>query len=144
MTEPITTFQGEYRFLSNFWFVQIVGRDGWLFPSVEHAFQAEKTDDMEQFHAIRQAATVSQAKRLGRTVTLRSTWEAEKITVMYRLLLQKFLDPALRVRLLATDDRPLVEGNYWNDTFWGVCNGIGENHLGRLLMQIRQEIRNGR
>jgi predicted NAD-dependent protein-ADP-ribosyltransferase YbiA (DUF1768 family) len=41
----------------------------------------------------------------------------------------------------ATGDRKLVEGNYWHDTFWGVCNGVGENYLGEILMHVRQELR---
>jgi predicted NAD-dependent protein-ADP-ribosyltransferase YbiA (DUF1768 family) len=42
--------------------------------------------------------------------------------------------------LKATGDEELVEGNWWNDTFWGVCNGVGENNLGKLLMKIRAEL----
>ena len=57
------------------------------------------------------------------------------------LLRQKFGDAWLRAKLLATGDAELIEGNYWHDTFWGMCNGKGENHLGRLLMEVRSELR---
>jgi N-glycosidase YbiA len=43
--------------------------------------------------------------------------------------------------LLDTGDAELVEVNHWRDFWWGVCNGVGANHLGRLLMTIRNELR---
>jgi hypothetical protein len=43
--------------------------------------------------------------------------------------------------LLATGDMELIEDNDWDDTYWGVCNGAGENNLGKLLMKIRAEAR---
>ena len=42
--------------------------------------------------------------------------------------------------LLATGDAKIVEGNTWGDVFWGVCNGVGENHLGEILMKVRQDL----
>ncbi len=60
---------------------------------------------------------------------------------MEHLLRQKFTTHAgLRQQLKATRPRPLVEENTWGDTFWGVSKGQGENHLGRLLMRIRDEL----
>ena len=59
---------------------------------------------------------------------------------MEDLLRQKFTAPELRRRLRLTHPYPLVELNTWNDVFWGVCKGQGENHLGRLLMTIRDNI----
>lgn len=43
--------------------------------------------------------------------------------------------------LLATGDEELVEGNHWNDTFWGVYRGKGRNELGKILMRIRENLR---
>lgn len=42
-------------------------------------------------------------------------------------------------------EKRITEGNYWNDKFWGVClkSNQGQNHLGKLLMNIREEIENG-
>jgi len=60
---------------------------------------------------------------------------------MLDLVRKKFENPLLRAMLLATEDAVLVEGNTWNDTFWGVCRGRGENWLGRILMQVREECR---
>lgn len=65
--------------------------------------------------------------------------------VMLQLLRQKFLgDEELRRKLLRTGDAMLVEGNYWGDTYWGVCFGSGKNMLGKLLMQVREELRKGK
>ena len=57
------------------------------------------------------------------------------------LLRQKFSDQnkVLKEKLLATGEAEIVEGNDWDDTFFGVCNGVGENQLGKLLMKIRDE-----
>ena len=79
------------------------------------------------------------AKRIGRKVSLRPDWEDVKIPIMLGLLITKFYDARLRAMLLETGDAELVEGNYWNDRFWGVDirTGRGENHLGQLLMTVR-------
>ena len=42
---------------------------------------------------------------------------------------------------MATRDRVLIEGNDWGDTFWGMTDGEGENHLGKILMRVRAELR---
>ena len=57
------------------------------------------------------------------------------------LLWIKFSIPELRTKLLETDDAELIEGNTWGDTYWGTCSGIGQNHLGKLLMKTRFKIR---
>jgi ribA/ribD-fused uncharacterized protein len=123
---------GGNSFLSNFYV-----HDGW---TVEHQFQAAKTDDPRWVRAILHSATPGQAKKLGRQAPIRATWEQEKIAVMLTLLRVKFSIPDLARRLVETGDEDLVEGNTWGDTFWGVCNGVGENWLGRLLMQVREEL----
>lgn len=64
--------------------------------------------------------------------------------LMAKLLLQKFEDPDLAQRLLETGEKYLVEGNTWNDTLWGVCNGRGRNLLGLMLMEIRKLLREKR
>ena len=135
----ITSFTGEYRFLSNF-FPAVVTLDGETYPSVEHAYQAAKTTSPIAREAIRTCPKPGQAKRNGRMVQLRPDWEEIKLDVMRDLLWQKFQHYDLREQLLATGDRRLIEGNHWNDTFWGVCRGVGQNWLGVLLMEIREEM----
>jgi ribA/ribD-fused uncharacterized protein len=134
---PIDRFVGRYSFLSNFAGVD-VQLDGATYPSVEAAYQAAKTTDARQ-RAKFTSAAAPDAKKMGRRLKLRPDWESVKVDVMAGLLRQKFALEPLRGQLLATGDAELVEGNYWGDTFWGVCQGVGENWLGRLLMQVRAE-----
>ena len=136
----INEFRGQYRFLSNF-YPCLIEFEGNVYISVEHAFQAAKTLDEDWRESIFWARTPSDAKRIGRKVPLREDWEEIKLSVMENLLRQKFNIFDFKSALLATGDEELIEGNWWGDTFWGVCNGQGENHLGKLLMKIRSEIR---
>lgn len=136
----IDCFDKEYAFLSNFYPSPIT--DGNLiFPTVEHYFQAAKTTNMEEYEAIAAAGTPGQAKRLGRKVTLRPDWEEVKDQVMLEALRKKFSIPTLREQLLATENKYLIEGNTWGDKYWGVCEGEGLNHLGTLLMRVREELK---
>ncbi len=137
----IKGFNGKYRFLSNF-YPSTVTLDGLEYDHVEAAFQAAKTDDVADRRRIREAAKPGDAKRLGQKVKLRQDWEKIKIQVMEDLVRQKFQrHQQLREKLLATEDAYLEETNTWNDTFWGVCRAYGKNHLGKILMKVRDELR---
>ncbi len=135
----IETFSGDYRWLSNFWHASVV-LDDQVYPTVEHAYQAAKTFDQAARARVLAAPSPQSAKRAGRSVPMRPDWEAVKLNIMDYLLRQKFGREPLRSQLLSTGDAELVEGNWWNDRFWGVCRGVGENRLGKLLMQIRAEL----
>jgi N-glycosidase YbiA len=139
----IDSFTGQYRFLSNFYPCWIEFNDS-SYPSVEHAYQAAKTID-EQLRLWFQESivTASEAKKAGRRLKIREDWEDVKLSIMHGLLRSKFNQTKLKDMLLATNDEELVEGNTWGDTFWGVCRGVGENNLGKLLMRTREEIRAG-
>jgi N-glycosidase YbiA len=135
----IDEFKGEFRFLSNFW-PAIVEFEGIIFPTVEHAYQAAKTLDMQARRVIAEMPLAGDAKRAGRTLDIRPDWEEVKIDVMRQLLEKKFFGHfRLMQDLMATKPHELVEGNWWGDTFWGICKGQGENHLGKLLMGIRDK-----
>lgn len=136
----IDKFEGQYDFLSNF-YAHPISNGVLTFPTNEHYFQAMKTLNQEERIAIARASTPGQAKRMGREVKLRVDWEDIKLQVMETALRIKFSDPELAAKLIATGDEELVEGNWWHDTFWGVCEGVGENHLGKLLMKVRADIR---
>lgn len=139
----IDSFQGTYRFLSNFWPAS-VEFEGMKYPSVEHAYQAAKTFDIILRDKIRHTPSPGATKRLAHTFELRPDWEDIKLMVMLDLLRQKFQHLALQELLLDTENQELVEGNTWGDTFWGVCGERGGyNHLGNLLMQVRKEIQRG-
>lgn len=115
--------------------------DGKIWPTVEHAYQACKTNDPVTRERILTAPKPGTAKYLGRHAKLRENWDEMKLDIMKILVTRKFFDPELARKLLATRDTPLVEGNHWGDTFWGVCRGVGENHLGKILMEVREELR---
>ena len=144
-TDPIIAVSGQYRFLSNFYPA--------LDSTVEHHFQAAKAADPQEAEWVMAASTPGEAKRRGRRVTKRSDWDEVRISVMRHLLRKKFEAPILRSQLLGTGDRMLIEGNTWGDKFWGAVFEqppghpqsliVGENHLGKLLMEIRSELREG-
>lgn len=153
----IDHFAGEHAFLSNF-ATALVRLDDRVYASVEHAYQAAKSLDPQKRQILswefNPELTAGQAKRIGQNLKLRVDWEQVKMGVMYDLLWDKFTIPQLRDKLLATGDAELIEGNWWHDCFWGVCRGTercrqspheptGDNHLGKLLMKIREEIRKG-
>ena len=138
----IKEFQGEYRWLSNFWPVKVTYGDV-EYPSVEHAYQAAKSLDPNVRASLMAVAGdhPGGAKRFGKTVALRSDWETVKVSIMRDLVTQKFTnDLELQEKLLATGDLYLEETNTWGDQFWGVCGGKGKNVLGNILMEIRREI----
>ena len=135
----ITSFSGDYRFLSNFWPCSVV-LDGILYPSVENAYQAAKTTD-NILRRYFETCTAGKAKRAGRELDVRSDWNEIKLSTMTDLVTQKFTkDISLSQMLRDTRPNELIEGNTWGDVYWGVCNGVGSNHLGKILMTIRDRI----
>lgn len=149
---PILFFRGSDRFLSNF-FHHGPG------VTVEHLFQSRKMQNPADSAVIMATPSATEAKRLGRKLTMRADWEGTKDAVMYQALVEKFSDPELRAKLLATGAAHLEGGNTWCDLYWGVCHcpqhqvfvpatatstafthGTGVNHLGALLMQLRREL----
>lgn len=138
----IDKFEGQYRFLSNFWPCTVF-YEGMIFPSSEHAYVAAKTLDVNKRAEIAEVETAGQVKRLGRKLVLREDWDEVKLSVMEEIVRNKFLqNPQLAGMLVDTGDEELVEGNTWGDVFWGECQGVGGNHLGKILMKIREELNN--
>ena len=139
MRDVIDEFDGKYSFLSNF-YPAPVDYQGYHFENSEAAYQASKCPDrMLDFCGL----PPNRAKRLGRKVPMRPDWELVKYDVMYEVCMAKFTqNPDLLSKLLATGDAELIEGNTWGDRVWGVDihRGIGENHLGKILMRIRSEL----
>ena len=133
-------FRKEYNFLSNFYPAKVTYEDI-TYPSVEHAFVAAKTLDLEERKPIL-SMTASQAKRYGRTVTPRKDWKNYRLLIMAWLVTQKFESTWLAKKLMLIT-KPIVEDNYWHDNFWGNCEhcpGTGRNELGHILTQIRKEL----
>jgi ribA/ribD-fused uncharacterized protein len=136
----IDKFEGEFAFLSNFYDAE-VEYEGIKYPTNEHAFQAAKSLNPARRLEIAMLDTPGKAKRAGRNLQLRHDWEKVKYDVMLDIVFAKFHQhPELATKLLATGDAELIEGNWWNDTTWGVCNGVGSNWLGRILMMVRARL----
>lgn len=136
----INEFKGPNFYLSNFYEVPVT-YDGITYGSNEAAFQAQKTiskEDRIEFASL----NPSLAKRKGRHVKLRSDWEEVKDSIMKDIVRAKFTqNNDLKAKLLATNDEYLIEGNTWGDKYWGQVNGIGQNKLGLILMEVRDELK---
>lgn len=136
----IDSFSGEYHFLSNFYPCEVCYQ-GLTYLNVEAAFQSAKTMNMEIRKEFCQMPP-NIAKRKGRNLILRRDWETVKDEVMYQCVLDKFSrNTNLKKKLLSTGDAELIEGNTWNDRYWGVCKGVGKNTLGKILMKVREELK---
>ena len=142
MTNVIDSFTGEYRWLSNFWGSPIqYGK--LLFPTMEHYYQAMKSKNPKDRERIASLAKAGEAKQAGKKLKVRDDWDEIKLGVMeYGLRIKFAKGGSLADKLIATGDMELIEGNTWGDTFWGICNGVGDNNLGKILMQIRADLNN--
>ncbi len=145
MTQPIHFYSvnDSYGAFSNFALYRItLKKRDW--PTSEHYFQAQKSKDKKSQEEIRKAKSPMLAARMGRDRKrkLRRDWESAKVGVMREALVAKFTQhEELRELLLATGDAKLVERTE-NDAYWGDGgDGSGKNMLGRLLMQVRDELR---
>ena len=139
----INSFDGLYEFLSNFSHDKVTYK-GVEYNTSEHAYQAAKTNDSKEKEYVRSAHSPSIAKKRGRGVTIRKDWDSVKISVMKEILMDKFkAGSVLAQQLIATGNAKLEEGNDWGDTFWGTCNGKGQNWLGKILMEIRNRLNEG-
>jgi ribA/ribD-fused uncharacterized protein len=144
--ESILGFFGDYRFLSNFHLCDI-DVDGIVYPSTEHAYMAMKSSDRNvrlQFSVdANTVLTPKEARALGQKIKIVSNWKDIKVHIMYIANKAKYTTHLqLKEQLLSTGDRYLEETNWWHDTFWGVDvrTKVGQNNLGKVLMQIRSEL----
>ncbi len=140
-TRIIEEFQGEYRWLSNFWIHDTVKG-----LSVEHHYQAAKTTNYQDWLLIMSAETPALAKKYGKPIehggyiTVREDWNNIKLILMEQFTREKYsINHELQQKLLDTRGSLIIEGNRWNDNFWGVCNGVGENNLGKIIMKVRDD-----
>lgn len=148
--KEIKGFFGEYRFLSNFWPAN-VSLDGEEYKFTENAYQAAKykkelRNKLKECSP-KEAIIFVRENPIGQ-YTLEE-WNKIKLETMRKLLIQKFdkeLNPENYKKLKETDNKYLEETNYWEDTYWGVSKsddkeeGVGENNLGKLLMEIRSRL----
>ena len=153
MSEKIGFFIREepYGFLSNFDRTPFVGWSNWgvaLYPTNEHFYQSHKANSREIHDYIREAPNATIAMVLGRQLEhnkhlqkyMAPNWDMIKRDIMLKGLRAKFANLELRKMLLDTGDAVLYENNP-EDAYWGIGDGSGESWLGKLLMQVRDEIR---
>lgn len=144
----IMQFRGSFAFLSNFHPAPLLW-EGITYPTSEHAFNAGKTTEPYLRAWIADAETPREAKRRGHQVRLRDGWDATvRYEVMRAVLRAKFTGEQRINALLGTGDAVLVEGNTWHDQHWGdctcgrqACKTSGVNYLGRMLTELREEVR---
>ena len=144
----ISEFQGQYRFLSNFYVGEPLYANGMRFQTSEHLYQAFKSTIREEVLQVLNAPTPGAAKRMGANLTLRDDWDKIKDRAMEICIGLKFTaNPDLTRQLLATGNEFLVEGNSWHDNYWGACvcqkcQGLDQhNKLGYTLMRYRDSVR---
>jgi len=153
----VTEFKDRYDFLSNMYgkcsiTAEVKDSEGVShkvkFSSSEALYQASKLFYTGKAHTPTPAEvaefnkfasmTGEEAKKAGRNIPIdKARWDSNRIAVMERCLNLKFQDPELAKKLAETGTKELSEGNVWKDSFWGVYDGKGENHLGKLLMKVR-------
>jgi len=140
--KDITKFQGETKWLSNYAVVDIKMPDGITYPTTEHAYQAQKTMDMDQRVLISKLKTPKEARLAGKDLDIILNWDYVRVNIMFQVNNIKFKHPGFAEKLIETGDIELTEGNSWGDVFWGVSGGVGENRLGKILMRIRSKLQN--
>ncbi len=146
-------FFGKYRFLSNF-FPALVEFGGLHYPNSENAYQSAKFEEKYRQSFVTVTPGVAKAKgqtMVGRLYTTKEEWDLVKYDVMWTILYEKFSkNKVLRVKLLETFPKQLIEANWWGDTDFGHYVPIqkgkaappfgGRNNLGRILMEVREAL----
>lgn len=141
MAKVINNYRGFYYFLSNFYPCKFTyGGETWR--SAEHCFQAQKTVSPNMLASILHAKTAVEARVLGHSVSmLPPTWEDDKSSIMKSILMAKFeQNPNLARRLVKTKDKILAELTI-NDPYWNMTPKGGKNVLGKLLMEVRDDLK---
>lgn len=137
----ITLFRNEFFFLSNLYPCTIL-YNGIRFGSVEHGYMYHKTESTKCKNEILIIENPLDVKKYSKKMArIRKDWHDVKYYVMDALVYAKFSqNEDLKQALLLTGDFELIEGNWWGDTYWGVSDGIGENNLGKILMNTRSKL----
>lgn len=137
----VKELRDEYWLLSNFADIPVYF-NGILYRNSEAAFQSQKTFDMKlrlQFASV----DPDTAKHMGRKLKIRPDWDTARLWIMRDIVAAKVQQNRRVKDVLLNIDGTIEEGNTWHDKFWGVDleTGEGENHLGKILMEIRDEMK---
>ncbi len=142
-------FRGKYYWASNFSFSPIkykIGNDEkeTIFSTAEHLYQALKyIDKPEVMRIISDMQSPVDAKRVSKKIPANSEYlkEEYRLSIMKKVMELKYKIPLFGAYLLSTKDQEIVHDVYHNDTFFGKTNGVGLNHLGTILMDIRKKLK---
>lgn len=115
----------------------IIGEKEYEFINAESAYQAIKCEGFEELFLETSAET---AITLAKLLPHRPDWEDIKLLAMQTVLEAKFAKDSNYGYLLSKIKGKIKEVNETNDTYWGTCNGKGKNYLGKLLMQVRDNL----
>lgn len=143
MEKPLLFRDGEYYMFSNFSSFAVAWR-GVVWMTSEHAYQAAKFTDESVILKIKNALSAHEAKTIAHEheELMDSDFKDKKISLMKEIVLAKVSQHEyIRNKLLVTQSRAIIEDSPW-DAFWGSgVDGLGENHLGKIWMEVREEIR---
>ena len=138
--DVINRFKGEYDFLSNRFPCHVLW-EGLEYRSAEAAFQSSKCQD-EKERKMYAGCSSDKAILKGKDQIPYQGWEEGQLRIMESILRAKFeLNPSLMQKLVDTGNCILLNGNNKQETFWGVdlYSWRGENHLGKIIMNIRDK-----
>jgi N-glycosidase YbiA len=116
---------------------------GYKWKTAEHAYQAMKFQNEDFWNEMAYGnLSAGEAKKIGAGLTLSDWWSDNKLHIMRNIVTRKFEDnDDLMEMLMETKGCELIEGNTWGDVYWGQSPlGHGKNHLGKILMAIRDDI----
>lgn len=137
LTTQVPAFRGSYNWLSNYYACNVEGL-AIDYASVESGYLCQKYFCAERPSKLTYRELADWRRKEAPLHKQIFDWENKKMFVMAYLLVSKFdCNPGLVSKLLATGNSWIEETNNWNDTYWGVCNGKGQNRLGKLLMLLR-------
>lgn len=124
----------------------VIEFQGTKYATAEHAFHAQKFDDTELREQIINCGSPLSAWELGRKLKpqRRADWEDVKVGILTDIIREKVKQHSeVRTALEQTGDREIVEVND-DDDFWGTgADGNGQNHTGKILMKVRDELTQG-
>lgn len=145
LAQPKIFFHGksnEYGFLSNFFPAPFDDEDGRTWPTSEHYYQAHKYVDPKKREEVRLMKTPFETSyhTNHQDTEIRADWSSVKDEIMKKALHLKFKDPQLAQMLIDTRPYELVERTE-HDSYWGTgSDGKGENRLGKMLVQLRDQL----
>lgn len=145
-TNKKMVFRNEYYFLSNMYpcNINLKMRDDdiYTFKCAEAAYQAMKTNKSEEIKNLSEMNGY-QAKKYGRQIEIVPNLQylkEHRLEWMKYIVKNKFVqNPELAEKLVNIKTK-IEENNTWHDTFWGIYNGKGENYLGLILTEVKNEL----